>query len=235
MKKSILIYLAFSSIIFSVHGQDIRDKNAKKNILSGIGIAGGLTYGTQLWDPEGPLGQERYILRTNIAAIAEFFHHPIYRWRAELGYNLMGTTELLYIPAGQKVKNKTNYISFNNYLKINFRQTGFVPYFLIGPRIEYLLIRRAAIYQDVIHNFYPFHVTGAIGIGAELMWKSSFRPFAELLYNHDIMASYYSYYADGLTPTTIDYNAFELRIGLKYFFDGNKKDACPKVYNPMGN
>jgi hypothetical protein len=234
MKKTILTYLAFIIVAYSSYAQDARDKNAKKNILSGIGIAGGLTYGTQLWNPEGPFAQERYILRTNIAVIAEFFHHPIYRWRAELGYNLMGTTELLYIPAGKKVVNKTNYISFNNYLKINFRQSGFIPYFLIGPRIEYLLIRRAAIYPDVIHDFYTLHVTGAIGIGAELMWKSSFRPFVELSYNHDIMASYYSYYADGLTPTTINYNAFELRIGLKYFFDGMKKDACPKVYNPAG-
>jgi hypothetical protein len=234
MKKLLLTYLALSAIIFSVHAQDIRDKNAKKNILSGIGIAGGLTYGKQVWNPEGPLGQERYILRTNIAVIAEFFHHPIYRWRAELGYNLMGTTELLYVPAGQKVKNKTNYISFNNYLKINFRQAGFVPYFLIGPRLEYLLIRRAAIYQPEINQFYLLHVTGCIGVGAEAIWKSSIRPFIELLYNHDIMSSYYSFYADGLQPTHINYRAYELRIGLKYFFDGNKKDACPKVYNPAG-
>jgi hypothetical protein len=236
MKKA-LVYIALLVFFAPVQAQVIAKNNSKKKILSGLGIAGGVTYGKQVFNPEGPLAQERYILRGNGAVLAEFFHHPRYRWRTELEYNLMGTGELLYYanPAITD-RNKTNFFTFNNYLKINFRNTGFIPYFLIGPRLEYLFIKKPEIYAPVIDNFSVLHVTGAIGFGAELTWDSPIRPFIEIFYNHDIMSSYSSYYADGLPqPTTIMYRAYELRIGLIYFFEGDKKDVCPKVYNPMGN
>lgn len=235
MKKSIITYFLVSVVSLSAYAQMMTSpNNSKKNILSGLGIAGGITYGKQVWNPEGPLAQERYALRGNGAVLAEFFHHPIYRWRTELEYNLMGTDELLYSYTYQKVRNKTNYISFNNYLKINFRNAnGIIPYFLIGPRVEYLLIRRPAIYAPVIDQFNTIQITGAIGLGAEINWKSPLRPFIEAFYNHDLLYSYYNYY-NGLY-TSIGYRAYELRVGLKYFLDGVKKDVCPKVYNPMGN
>ncbi|HXP51524.1 MAG TPA: hypothetical protein VN922_16325 [Bacteroidia bacterium] len=236
MKKTILTYLVIFCFAITTHAQNpYGPKNSKKNILSAIGVAGGITYGKQIWDPEGPLATEKYRLRVNGAVLAEFFHHPIYRWRTELEYNLMGTTEHLDAPANTNVVNKTNYISFNNYLKVNFKETGFIPYFLIGPRLEYLLIKKPEVYAPVIQHFSALHVTGAIGIGAEAVWDKPIRPFIEAFYNHDIMPSYSSYYADGLTPTNIVYHAYELRIGLKYFFEGTKKDVCPKVINPAGN
>jgi len=77
-----------------------------------------------------------------------------------------------------------------------------------------------------------------IGIGAELTWRNALRPFAEVLYNHDLMVSYH-YNGDpaggSFYPTDFIYRGYELRIGLKYFFDGIPKDVCPKVDNPMGN
>ncbi len=235
MKKLLVLSLVSFSFVFTTHAQ-ITPKGTKKNILNGIGIAGGITYGKEVWDPEGPLATEKYRLRGNGAVLAEFFHHPIYRWRTELEYNLMGTTEVLNAPSNQTLVNKTNYLSFNNYLKINFKETGFVPYFLIGPRLEYLLIRKSEVYAPVIAHFDALHVTGAIGVGVEAVWDSPIRPFIEAFYNHDIMTSYSSYYKDGLPkPTDIVYRAYELRIGLKYFFNGVKKDVCPKVDNPMGN
>lgn len=234
MNKRLLTYFFVLVISVPAFAQMLGNNNSKKNILSGLGIAGGITYGKQVWNPEGPLAQERYILRGNFAVLAEFFHHPVYRWRTELEYNLMGTGELLYYsnPA-VTYRNKTNYISFNNYLKINFRNTGFIPYFLIGPRVEYLLIRKAQIYPDVISQLHTIQITGAIGVGAEINWNSPLRPFIEAFYNHDLLYSYDNYY-NGLY-TSIGYRAYELRVGLKYFFEGIKKDVCPKVYNPAGN
>ncbi|MGP8215287.1 MAG: hypothetical protein ACLQQ4_06970 [Bacteroidia bacterium] len=234
IKAIILLSLVLFSAVFSASAQDMRE-GKKKKILSALGIAGGITYGKDKWNPEGPLAQEKYLLAFNGAILAEFFHHPRYRWRTELEYNMMGTTEILNSPSGEKVVNRTNYLSFNNYLKISFAQTKFVPYILVGPRLEYLLSRQAAVYQPEISQFNLLHVTGSVGVGAEAMWKNPLRPFIEVLYNHDIMPSYSSYYADGLLPTNIVYRAYELRIGLKYFFDGQTKDACPKVINPAGN
>jgi len=238
MKKKHFILFFACLLALTTNAQyayEQHDSKGKKTILSAIGIAGGITYGKQVWNPEGPYAQERWLLGFNGAVLAEFFHHPIYRWRTELGYNQLGTTELLYQPAGKKVVNRTNYISFNNYLKVVFKQEGFVPYLLVGPRVEYLLNEHAAIYQNLLSSFYKLHVTGSAGMGAEMIWKNPLRPFVELFYNHDIMVTYH-YNGDKIFfPTDMIYRGYELRIGLKYFFDGLKKDVCPKVYNPAGN
>src|SRR6185312_2660306 len=54
-------------------GADAREKHT---IVSAYGAAFGLTYGKQIWDPEGPLAQERYMLSWNAAGLVEFFRHP---------------------------------------------------------------------------------------------------------------------------------------------------------------
>jgi len=245
IKKICFIFLSICFIAFTAQGQyayEKHDSKGRKKILSALGIAGGITYGKDVFSPqEGPLAQERYLLGFNAAVLAELFHHPVYRWRIELGYNELGTTELMYVPAGQKIAARTNYISLNNYLKVNFKEetSAFIPYFLIGPRVEYLLTRGSGVYQAQYDAFYKFHVTGSIGIGAEMTWRNALRPFAEVLYNHDLMVSYH-YNGDpvggnNFYPTDFIYRGYELRIGLKYFFDGIPKDVCPKVDNPMGN
>jgi hypothetical protein len=238
--SSILIIVCLAALTSNgQYAYQQHDSKGKKKILSAIGIAGGITYGKQVFSPqEGPLATEKYLLGFNAAVLAEFFHHPVYRWRIELGYNQLGTTEQLYVPSNKKVINRTNYLSLNNYLKINFKEAGFVPYFLIGPRVEYLLNEHAGVYPDVLKQFDKFHVTGSIGLGTELTWKNAIRPFVEVFYNHDLMVSHHS--DGGLIvsdpyPTDFIYRGYELRIGLKFFFDGLRKDVCPKVDNPAGN
>jgi len=237
IKKGIILF-AVCLVAITSHAQyayEQHDSKGKKSILSAIGIAGGITYGKDQWNPEGPYAQERDLLGFNGAVLVEFFHHPVYRWRVEAEYNQLGSTELLYVPAGQKTIDRTNYISLNNYLKIVFRKEGFVPYLLIGPRIEYLINEHAGVYPDVIGSFYRFHVSGAIGVGAEMTWNNPIRPFIEAFYHHDLMDSYYLNGNAIYTPTDISYRGYELRIGLKYFFVGLRKDECPKVINPAGN
>jgi hypothetical protein len=225
MKKLKLTYLILCFTAITAHAQ----------ILSGIGVAGGLTYGTQRWTPEGPWAQERWLLRFNGAVLAEFFHHPTFRWRTEIEYNLMGTKELTYPPSSILLSNRTNYFSWNNYLKIMYNKYTFVPYILIGPRIEYKFRIRPQIYPGEMGALNVLQVTGCVGVGVELMWSSPWRPFIELLYNHDLMPSYNNISNNGLTQTKILYEGFELRIGVKFFNDKSKKDKCPAVYNPMGN
>jgi len=214
-------------------GADAREKHT---IVSAYGAAFGLTYGKQIWDPEGPLAQERYMLSWNAAGLVEFFRHTHYRWRMELEYNKMGTKELYYPPSSALVVNKTNYIQFNNYLKIIYKEYKVIPYLLIGPRVEYLFVRKASVYPEIIGQFHSFQVTASVGAGFEIAWNHALRPFMEGFYNHDILPSLQTV-ASPSQPilTTINYHAWELRIGLKYFIAKGKGDACPPVDNPAGN
>ena len=225
MKKLKFTYLILSLCAITAQGQ----------IVSGIGIAGGLTYGTQRWNPEGPLAQERWLLRFNGAVLAEFFHQPMYRWRTEIEYNLMGTKELTYPPSSVLLSNRTNYFSWNNYLKIMYNKFTFVPYILVGPRIEYKFRVNAQIYQPEMGALNLLQLTGCAGVGAELMWNGPIRPFIELLYNHDLIPSYNDLFNGSLVQTKILYEGFELRIGVKFFNMKKNSDKCPPVYNPMGN
>jgi hypothetical protein len=215
MKKFIL-YCFISLTAFS----------AKAQFIDAIGLAGGITYGIHDWFPSEFNTQERYLLGLNGAGFAEFFHYEMIRWRVELEYNQMGSKELVY----SYYTNRTTYLTLNNYLKIQFRMLHIIPYILVGPRVEYLLINSPQKYGDVIGAFPKFFFTVAIGGGVELNTKSLFRPFIEGFYNRDLLPSYHS------AMYTIYYHGFEARIGFRYVFDNSgKKAACPKVINPMGN
>ena len=150
-------------------------------------------------------------------------------------YNALGTKEL-YLT--NKYINSTNFISFNNYLMIRHEYFKWIPYFLIGPRVAYLM-SRGGVFGDVIGGEYLIHVSAAAGIGIEPVWYSHFKMFVEFFYNHDIMPSFIGT-INSLTPPPLSYQMsevvmkhdYELRIGLKYVFDGRSK--CPHVDNPAG-
>lgn len=236
MKKTAFYFLLF---IFS-----FSFGTSRAQILDAVGLAGGITYGTHEWNPSEFNTQERSLLGFNVAGLVEFFHNPYYRWRVEASYNQMGSKELVY----QMYTNRTTYITLNNYLKIQYRLSFLMPYILIGPRIEYLLINSPQVYGDIIGTFPKFWFTVAGGVGVELITSSLFRPFIEGFYNRDVFRSghgnvtlpYYDpntqstvYYTQ---PTTVFYHGLEARIGFRYVLDIKpSKPKCPKVINPMGN
>jgi len=200
-----------------------------------IGAAVGISYGKEGWSNEQWATQEKYLLGFNGAILAEFFSDPNFQWRSELMYNQLGTGELV---AGNSSVNRTNYISFNNYLKINYPLFDFIPYVLIGPRVAYLFSRSASVFPDAIGDMYSFHITGAVGVGAEKICFSRWKPFIELFYNRDIMPSFIGHVAsiDPNPPLegtklseVINGHDFELRVGIKYVFD--RKPQCPHVDN----
>lgn len=204
--------------------------------LNSVGIAGGITYGDHKWDPSEFNTQERSLLGFNIAALAEFSQNKRFRWRVEVEYNQMGSKELVYT----MYKNRTTYITLNNYLKIQYRLDWFMPYLLIGPRLEYLLINSPQKYGDDIGAFPKIWFTGAVGVGFEFVNKSLFRPFIEGFYNRDILPSNRSKYTVPGTPPyevtqTIYYIGLEARVGIRYIFDYSKRKAkCPKVITNEG-
>jgi len=216
MKKLKLVFLFFCLSIVSLKAQ----------FVTAVGIAGGITYGTHVWNPEPFNTQERYLLGFNGAGLVEFFHSDMVRWRVEVSYNQMGSKQLVYT----YYSNRTTYITLNNYLKIQFRMLHIMPYILIGPRVEYLLINSPQLSGQEIGAFPKFFFTIAAGPGLEFNNKSLFRPFIEGFYNRDVLPSYHN------ITTTIFYSGFEARIGVRYLFDNSDKKAkCPTVINPMGN
>lgn len=229
MNKSKLLFAILFLSSFSAGAQ----------FLYALGAAAGVSYGKENWSNEQWAAQEKYLPGLNGAVIAEFFQDPNFQWRSELMYNQLGTKEVVVT---NNYVNRTNYISFNNYLKVNYPLFSFIPYILIGPRIEYLFSRSASVFPDAIGGMYSFHISAAAGVGVEKICFGHVKPFIEFFYNRDVMPSFTGNVASNspvppLQGTTlsevINSHDYELRIGLKYVFDG--KSQCPKVINPAGN
>lgn len=229
MRKSRLVFVLFLLTGFSAGAQ----------FFYAIGAAAGVSYGKEGWNHEQWSTQEGYLFGLNGAVIAEFFSDPNFQWRSELMYNQLGTKELV---SSNSYVNRTNFISFNNYLKVNYPLFDFVPYVLIGPRVDYLLARGAAVFPDAIAGMYSFHVSAAAGIGAEKVCFSRWKPFIEFFYHRDIMPSFIGH-VESIDPYSpqkgtalseiINGHDFELRIGVKYVFD--RRPQCPHVDNSAGN
>ncbi len=223
MKKIKIIVVLFSFCSFSAGAQ----------FLYSLGVGVGINYGKENWNEERYAAQEHNVMKYHAAVLAEFFSDPVYKWRSELMYNQLGTTEYYYT---NKYVNSTNFISFNNYLMYRHEFFRWIPYLLIGPRVEYMM-SRGGEFSDVIPREYLIHVSGAVGVGIQPVWYSHFKVFLELFYNHDIMPSFIGSISS-LNPNfipspqiseTIMKHDYELRIGIKYVF--NAKSKCPAVDN----
>lgn len=219
-------------IIFAIACLSTISANAQ--FLYSLGVGVGASYGKELWSSEQLDTKEKYLLGFNGAVFAEFFRNPNFQWRSELMYNQLGTKEVVdgLVNSSQYI-NKTHYISFDNYLKCNYPLYNWIPYFLIGPRIEYLAGRSETIFPDVIAGMPSVHVSAAAGIGISKICYSHIKPFLEFFYNRDITPAFSGPVAPTGKSKVINNQDFEIRIGLKYVF--KEKDKCPKVYNPAGN
>lgn len=211
MKKVICAFILFYSLKLNAQ------------FVSGIGVMGGITYSNQKWklnsDPNVRVGlpPTKYLLRYNACIFGEFFQHPTFRWVSELQYNMKGAK----IVVGESAfKNKFDYFSFNNFLKIRFETFGGYPYFLIGPRVEYLFRVKPQVFPEIANDFNTLHFSASAGIGYEFVTYGNWKPLVEVHYNPDVTNAYKK---DDLS---IKHRAFELRVGLKYVFQNND---CPPV------
>lgn len=207
MKKIFCVLLVVFSIV------------AKAQFVSGVGVMGGITYSNQKWQDKvlGLKENTKYLLRYNGCIFAEFFQHPNFRWVSELQYNMKGAK----IVVGESTfKNKFDYFSFNNFLKIRFETFGGYPYFLIGPRVEYLFRTNAQILPEIANDFNTIHLSASAGIGYEFVTYGNWKPLVEAHYNPDVTNAYKK------NDLSIKHQAFELRVGLKYVFQNND---CPPV------
>lgn len=219
LKSTILVLILICSFAGSGNAQ----------LVNGIGVTGGITYSRQNWKFSGPSStvdlsvKRKYLLRYNGSIYAELFQHDFIRFRTEIQYNLKGSKEVIPTADGdKKYRNKVGYLCWNNFLKLRYEMFAVIPYILIGPRVEYALIKNPEVYQPVIHNFNKLHVTASAGAGVELVTFGIIKPFTEAHFNPGIMRSYGK--TDNLGIKNL---AWELRIGFRAAIQNSD---CPPVY-----
>lgn len=210
MKKSLLAFAIICSSFI-----------AKGQFLNGIGITVGASAAKQnfyLISPEEKL-KKNYRLGINASVFAEFFSYKYSRWISEFQYNQKGSIDKDGDP---NYKNKLSYVSWNNYLKIRYELFYFIPYVLVGPRLEYRLTQNTQS-PPIVTNFSPIHVSAAVGAGLEFISYGNIKFLVEAFYNPDLIKYDFTtgYVTDPLNVQNIN---IELRVGLKYVF--TKKTGC---------
>ena len=88
----------------------------KAQIVEGIGIMGGISYGNQKFVTNSPvvIDKKNYQLGFNGSFFVEFFRNEYARWVSELQYNQKGSVDK---QPNQDYTNKLQYACWNNYLK----------------------------------------------------------------------------------------------------------------------
>lgn len=210
--KKIILYIFFISFAFQ----------SKSQTLNSIGITGGVSYGNQrfyFYDPVA-IARKKHFLGYNASIFGEFFNDDYFRWVTEIQYDQKGSIDK---QPTVSYSNKLHYLCWNNYLKLRYEMYSIIPYVLVGPRLEYKLIQATS--SPVITNkFLPFHLSGAFGGGIEFVSFSNFKFLVEGFFNPDPMPAY-------IQPDLhVKNKNFELRIGLKYQFEGRKESCNTPTY-----
>lgn len=194
--------------------------------FQGFGVTLGGTYSNQKWSLNNNDNiRQRYKLSFNGSVFAEMFDHDYVRWVTEAEYNRKGYRQRF--PVDDKAAVKANYVSWNNYLKFRQELYDITPYWYIGPKVEYYLNGSMPLDQ--------IHVTGATGIGVELLTFDPWFWFLDFQWNPDIMPSLKQdvpAFEGGIpVPGKIRHNVFELKLGLK-FKGKRKRTTCPAYVDP---
>jgi hypothetical protein len=213
--KRIIAIVVFISAFGSLQAQ----------FYQGFGLWGGLSYYREKWwltsaDGSSDKIKQKYILRFNAGLFAEFIKHNNFHWRTELEYNQKGCKEKT---DQDTYKNKLDYISWNNYLKVYEEEFEGTPYLLIGPRVEYLFKQNIQS-PSLGDHFRKFHFSWSVGLGWEFVTYGRIKPLVELHYNADINKAYKT--SDPGVTQVIN-RPWELRIGIRI---GSKRASCPAVY-----
>jgi len=197
--------------------------HSKAQFLNSVGITAGASAANQKFYFKEPIdiSKKKYVIGFNASIFAEFLSRDYVRWISELQYNQKGSIDR---QPEANYPNKLQYICWNNYLKIRYEMYSIIPYILIGPRLEYNLTQRTTS-PVITGNFLKLHVSAALGAGVELVSYSKFKLFMEAFYNPDIIMPAYIRPEMHVKNTNI-----ELRIGLKYEFNGGRETCNTPVY-----
>ena len=164
--------------------------------------------------------RKNYIFGFNASVFLECLNYDNARWVTEIQFNQKGAIDKR---SSDTYANKLQYLSWNNYLKLRYEMYKIIPYFMVGPRLEYNLSQGTSS-PDITGKFLPLHVSAAVGGGVEFVSYTNFKFFVEGFYNPDVMPAY-------INPLLhVNNKAIELRVGLKYEFAGRKESCNTPTY-----
>lgn len=206
MKKVLFVVFFVVSVFVETNAQ----------ILSAWGITGGISYCNQKYRYKQPdaLEKKKYLLGYNGSLFLEISSKDHVRWVMEGQYNQKGAID----KKGGDYKNRLQYVSFNNYIKIRKEFISVIPYILIGPRIDFL-VGQNTMAPPITDLFSPLHISLAFGVGNEIVSYGNVSFISEFFYNPDILDAYETF------PLYIKHTNFELRVGLRFFL-GGKGAVC---------
>jgi hypothetical protein len=193
--------------------------------VSGVGFfAGGMGSRHKYKDGNDP---ERFgshkgklLYRLCGGVVGDFFPGDYVKWRSEFEYNMQGSRELVTVDgAEKKYKNKLDYISWNNFMKVQTEIFAGFPYVLAGGRVEYLFKNKPQVYEAVMNDLGKFHFSWDVGAGFEFMAYGPARLFAEYHYHSDIIPLYKK---DNVKVNNLTH---ELRVGVMFRFS-KKGESC---------
>lgn len=211
MKKLLLFTIIFLSAFIS---------NAQ--FLNSMGLTLGATAANQRFNFLEPPSTSRkgYVFGLNASVFLEMMSHDNVRWVTEIQYNQKGSADPR---ENANYANSLQILSWNNYLKFRYEMYRIIPYVMVGPRLDYTL-SQATSSPEITGNFLPLHVSLAAGGGLEFVSFTNFKFLVEGFYVPDIMPAY-------VAPTLhVKNKDFELRIGLKYEFNGRKESCNTPTY-----
>ncbi|MFN5183562.1 MAG: hypothetical protein ACK5D5_11135 [Bacteroidota bacterium] len=170
--------------------------------------------------------KSKHIFRPAGGIVADFGRDDFAKWRTEFEYNCMGAKEKQNVDGSEKIyRNKLNYISWNNFFKLQVETFSGYPYFMIGARCQYLLRNKPEIYQPIINDFKKFHFSWDVGAGFEFMAYGPFRFFTEYHFINDIPSVYKT---EQLKIRSLTH---ELRAGVMYRFVEKSERCNTPIYN----
>ena len=201
---------------------------SKAQFLNSIGATAGITYGNQRYDGVVPKFTDRsaYLLGYNGALFFDLVQDKFVHWHLEFQYNQKGGVDGTGLPG---YSDKLTYLSCNNYFKVQFELLNIIPYFFVGPNLDYLF-QQNTVNNPLIKKYELLHVGAAVGAGFEFVSYGPLKFLTEGLYNPDILPAAQN---NDLKMTNHD---FQLRIGLRLSLANNKRkkdlDCNSPVYVP---
>jgi hypothetical protein len=203
---------------------------AKAQFFQGIGVFGGLTWSNQKYffgniEPNSAYKSINR-LRYSGGLMSEWIDHDYIRWQMNLAYVQKGMKD--YSQLGVAAYNHYDQISFENYLKLRYEAYRFVPYVLVGPRVEYTIIQNTQVFKPYSDNFSKIKLSLGLGAGAELVTFGRLKPFIEVYYNPYILPLHMQ------DKVNVGGRTLELRIGVIYRPKRKAFDDCnaPRYNGP---
>jgi len=213
MKQTLMLFLCFLTVTI-MNGQ----------IINCIGIKDGFSLANQTWYYKSINLTFKKANRIGLYSTIslDFFNLKYLNLTTDVGYCQKGSMETIPIiqsPTGEDLwYNNFNYLIFSPLLKVKYTTTHFIPYVLLGLRLDYQLSYKTAINISPLENDINKNIYGMnCGVGIEFKFNN-IGIFNEFQYQNDftyVIDSPPSYHYTGLRITN---KAYIISSGVKYYF-----------------